>query len=462
MLTMQGGTNGNCVNGVNNSPFGQFGYCNAVNFFNAANQAIQTGKLTVPALGTAKDGEACPTSRSFAIVDMDQSDNVQTKYLANGNGQTAQFSTANQAAIQNATTLSNPSDNALLTQFVDPALGCTPWTVTDLVNTGTPTATYGTDELMAAADQQSPIALVPGADPMVLNNNNQDLNKVNTYRVGADQTQAASLTGNAATDANTTTYCQNLVNVALPRLKLDMTLFQNQASPDNGVTATTLFGFLANRLNNTFSANGLNCVGLLNIQNPITLTTNGNGVVTSATINTTPTAATATATATTTTTSTTTTNSTTNTVTGTVTATLNTNAGTAQVTQNLTIANFANQQYTLNITDSSTGKQLLQQAENTGANGTNNATTTINNLQGTTTIPNTWVVSITANGTTLASATMSSNGTTATATFTATSTTTTTSTAATATAAAATGTTTATPTATAATGTTTATNHRHH
>jgi hypothetical protein len=282
-LGMRGGANGNCVNGLPNSPFGQFSYCNAPNFFRAANAAIRTGKLTVPPLGTATDGKPCPSTRDFSLVDMDQSDNVQTQYLANGNGQTAQLTAANQAALANATTLGNPSDNALLTKFVDPALGCTAWQVPDIANNNNPVATYGTDELQAASGQQAPIALVPAGDPMVLVNANPSLTKTNLYRIGADQTPAATLDG-----ASTTTYCQNLVNVALPRLNLDMTLFQNQPSPDNGATATTLFGFLANRLNATLGAGGLNCVGLLNIQNPVTLTTNGNGVVTSATITTTP------------------------------------------------------------------------------------------------------------------------------------------------------------------------------
>jgi hypothetical protein len=423
MMTMQGGANGNCVNGTGNSPFGQFGYCNAPNFFQAANQAIQAGLLKVPALGTANDGQPCPTTRSFAIVDMDQSDNVQTQYLANGNGQTAQLTTANQAAMANATVLGNPSDNALLTKFIDPALGCTPWTVPDLANNNAPIATYGTDELMAAADQQAPIALVPGGDPMVLANNNQNLTKVNLYRSGADQTPAASLAGNAATDANTTTYCQNLVNVALPRLQLDMKTFQNLPSPDNGATATTLFGFLANRLNASLGANGLNCVGLLKIQNPVTLTTNGNGVVTSATITTKPLPANnnngmnnnGNAN-----------NGTANKATGTVNATLDANAGNAQVALNLNIANFANQQFFVNVTDSATGKQVLHQMEDTDGNGANDASTVINGLQGLTAIPNTWTATITdTQGNTLGSATFASNGATAVATITATSTATT-------------------------------------
>jgi hypothetical protein len=281
-------------------------------FRNSITASIKAGKTTVPPLGTAKDGMPCPTTRNFAIVDMDQSDNVQTQYLANGKGQTAQLTAANQAAIPNGTVLGNPSDNALLTRFVDPALGCTPWMVPDLANNNNPVATYGTDELQAAAQQQPPVALVPAGDPMVLVNGQPNLFKTNLYRLGADQPPAASLNANAATSANTTTYCQNLVNVALPRLQLDMNLFQNQPSPDNGVTATTLFGFLANRLNATLGPNGLNCTGLLKIQNPVTLTTNGNGVVTSATITTKPLPANATATTTKTTTTATTGTTTTN------------------------------------------------------------------------------------------------------------------------------------------------------
>lgn len=281
-MDTRGGANGNCVNGTPGSPFGQFAYCNAVNFFQAANAAIQAGKLQVPALGTGSDGKACPTTRSFALVDMDQSDNVQTNYLVTANGQTAQFSAANQAKLPGSTALGNPSDNALLTQFVDPALGCKPWTVPDLTNNNAPVATFGTDELMAAADQQAPVALVPDGDEMVLVNGRTSLRKTNLYRAGADQMAAATLR-----DASTTTYCQNLIKVALPTLQLDTNTFQKEASPDTGA-ANSLYTFLANRLNATLGAGGLNCVGLLNIQNPVTLTTDGNGVVTAAAIATTP------------------------------------------------------------------------------------------------------------------------------------------------------------------------------
>jgi len=63
-----------------------------------------------------------------------------------------------------------------------------------------------------------------------------------------------------------------------------MAAFQKLPSPDGGATANSLFTFLANRLNGSLSAGGLNCVGLLKIQNPVALTFDGNGVVTAATI----------------------------------------------------------------------------------------------------------------------------------------------------------------------------------
>ena len=93
---------GKCVNGVRGSIFTQFAYCNAPAFFAAANQAIQAGKVTPPALGTAKDGQTCPTVRDFSVVDQDQSDNVTTGYLTTKNGQVAQLTNANKGQLPDA------------------------------------------------------------------------------------------------------------------------------------------------------------------------------------------------------------------------------------------------------------------------------------------------------------------------------------------------------------------------
>lgn len=267
---------GNCVNGLDDSVFGQFAYCNAAAFFNAANAAIQAGKITVPALGTAKDGKPCMTARDFGLVDQDQSDNVQTQYIVLDNGRTAQFSTANLNKFPNSTIIANPSDNALLTHFVDPALGCQSWQAPDLANNNAMVSALPLDELQAAAHQATPVALVPGGDPMTLVGNDQSLMKTNLYRMGVDQPAATD-----KTQISTKAYCQNLLSVGVPRLKLDEPLTIQQGSP-SAAMANNLFTFLAQRFNTTWGANGLNCKGLLDKNSPIKVKTDDNGVAISA------------------------------------------------------------------------------------------------------------------------------------------------------------------------------------
>jgi hypothetical protein len=273
-LTLQGGNQGNCVNGTNGSTFGQFAYCNAPALFTAANKAIGAGQLAVPALGTAKDGKPCPTTRDFGLIDQDQSDNVVTTYLILGNGQVAQNNAANTAALAGSNPIVNGSDNLLLDAFVDPALGCTPFTAPDLTNNGQPVGSLALDELMAAADQQAPIALVPTNDPMTLLNNNASVTKTNLYRAGVDQPAV-----NQATDTPTA-YCQNLVTIGQQRTQLDQNLTVNGPTP-SAAMATNLFTFLANRLSQSFT--NLGCMNLLHMNNPVTVTVNGAGVATAAT-----------------------------------------------------------------------------------------------------------------------------------------------------------------------------------
>jgi hypothetical protein len=268
---------GRCVNGLQGSIFGQFAYCNAPAFFQKATAAIQGGQLQVPALGTAKDGKPCPTVRDFSLVDMDQSDNVVTHYLANANGQTAQPNAAGKAATgANAVDLANGSDNRLLDVFVDPALGCTPWMLPEASADGTPTSSLPLNELQAAAAQAAPIAIVPLTDPMALNGNNTSNRKTNLYRAGVDQRALGR--GDNGSGA---TYCQNLFTNAtgIQRVFNAQATYALGTSPDAGA-ATNLFTFLAMRANDAFT--GLGCQNF-NVANPITLTMDGNGLVSAAT-----------------------------------------------------------------------------------------------------------------------------------------------------------------------------------
>src|SRR5713101_5206733 len=62
---------GKCVNGSAGTLFGQFAYCNARAFFQAARPLLSAGMLIPPPLGVGLDQQPCPTTRDFSIVDQD-------------------------------------------------------------------------------------------------------------------------------------------------------------------------------------------------------------------------------------------------------------------------------------------------------------------------------------------------------------------------------------------------------
>jgi hypothetical protein len=270
---------GNCVNGLNGSIFGQVSFCNGTAFFQAAFQAEQQGKLVVPSAGVSpKTGQACPTTRNFNLIDQDPSDNVTTTYLLTASGQTAQFNAANTAALPGATQIVNGSDNKLLAAFIDPTLGCTPFEAPDLSQAGTPGPSQALNELSAAKSQAAPIALVPENDEMVLVNNAFSVAKTNLYRSNVGQPAISAANNAADSPAN---FCQNMVNVQTPFLNTNQGVLATDTSPVPAV-GNNLFTFMANRLSMSFV--NLNCQNY-GLTNPVTVTLDGNGVATAATFN---------------------------------------------------------------------------------------------------------------------------------------------------------------------------------
>ncbi len=275
-LTGPGARQGNCVDALGQSLIGQVSACNAVNFYNAANADIANGTLKVPPAGTSLDGQTCETTRDFSLIDQDQSDNVVSKYLINGNGQTAQDTAANAAANPNDTVLVNGSDDALLSEFVDPANGCTPFTATDTTNSNGAAPSQALNELSARVNQQGTIAVVPPNDEMVLVNGNMSIAKTNVYRSLVDQ---PLLAGNTDPTTVAADYCQNMVNIAPARNNLDLTRDTNFGTPVAAV-GDNLATFLGNRLSMSFVNLGCATFGLTN---PVNVTLNGNGVATAVT-----------------------------------------------------------------------------------------------------------------------------------------------------------------------------------
>jgi len=278
VLTGAGAQQGNCVDASGQSVIGQVSACNAVNFYNAANAAIASGALKVPALGTASDGQACETTRDFSLIDQDQSDNVVSQYLINGNGQTAQNSPANAASLTGATVLTNGSDDALLSEFVDPANGCTPFTAADSTYPKADAPSQALNELQARADQQGTVAVTPPNDEMTLVGGAMSITKTNVYRSLVDQPLLAANTTAATVAAS---YCQNMTNVAPARNNLDMAKDAAFGTPVATV-GNNLATFLGNRLSMSFVNLGCATYGLTN---PVTVTLDGNGVATAVTYN---------------------------------------------------------------------------------------------------------------------------------------------------------------------------------
>ena len=256
---------GNCVNGLpNGSIFGQFAYCNAKNFFSKVNQLITTNIITVPPVGLSSAGEECPTTRSYAVVDQDQSDNVLSQYILTNDMTVVQDYPQNRVNVLKI--IGNGSDNRLLDIFIDPAIKCVPFKAPDLYDVNIMRSSLALNEIQANTLDINLIttALVPAIDPMVLDNDAQSLEKVNLYRIGVNQQPLSCLNKN-----DDIKYCNQLAIITPPFLTRYQNEFLNFASPDVEL-ANNLMNFLAVRFVNTWDI--LNCLNLTGLQSPISVT----------------------------------------------------------------------------------------------------------------------------------------------------------------------------------------------
>lgn len=196
----------------------------------------------------------------------------------------AQNTPANNKANPNAEELTNGSDNSLINDFIAPAMGCTPFTVSSITAPSGKTGSMATNELQAQLfPPPGGPALVPVNDDFAFINNNGkitfSLQKTNLYRAGVGQPQAQNIA-----NASATPYCKSFAQSGV-FIASNMGHFTNQPSPAPAV-ANNLYTFLAQRFSGSFGpAPALGCTTIFGINNPVTLTMDGNGVVTQATIN---------------------------------------------------------------------------------------------------------------------------------------------------------------------------------
>lgn len=278
VLQGAGAREGRCIDAFGNSIMSQTSACNAPAFFAAANALIGRGRLRIPQLGTASDGKACETTESFSLIDQDQSDNVISEYLLNASGQTAQNNAANKAAMGDAAVITNGSDDALLGHFINPALGCKPFAVPDPTSPNGTDSSQATNSLSALVRQRAPRALLPVNDPQLLVAGQFSIGKTNAFRMMNDQPPLPRSTDK---NQNAAQYCQSMLNIQTARLQLDAATEAGFISPVPDV-GNNLATFMGARLAGSFDNMGCATFGLTN---PVTVTTDGNGVATAVSFN---------------------------------------------------------------------------------------------------------------------------------------------------------------------------------
>jgi hypothetical protein len=280
-------TDAHCVSGLAGSAFGPTSFCNGVNFFGAVRQAERKGLLKVPSPGTSSaivpsggdlgTGRSCPVIRDFEVAGLAPGESVTTTYLLNPlTGQTAQNNSTSRDYVAGATLLNHNSANAVLNQYVDPLLGCTPFEAPDLSNANVPTISEALDEIAAGAYQPKAPALVPENGKVVMDGGKSDPAKTDRYREELGQAPVSAATSKSSSPA---LYCQNLVDIQTPFLAANQRLLATGQSPVTA-TADNLLTFLANDLSASFTSLGCQ---QFHLTNPVTLKRNSAGVAIAAT-----------------------------------------------------------------------------------------------------------------------------------------------------------------------------------
>ena len=174
------------------------------------------------------------------------------------------------------TVITNGSDDALLGHFVDPALGCKPFTVPDSTSPNANDSSQALNSLSALVRQQGTRALLPVNDPQLMVAGQFSIGKTNTFRMMTDEPLLSRFTNK---NQNAALYCQDLVNLQPGRLQLDAAKEVGVTSPVPAV-GNNLATFLGARLAASFT--NLNCQNF-GLTNPANVTVDGNGVATAVT-----------------------------------------------------------------------------------------------------------------------------------------------------------------------------------
>lgn len=239
---------GNCIDGIENSPFGNFAYCNAYYFFLKANSLVNKNIINIKPLKNN-----CLTTRSYAFIPRYEISSISSySYIILDNNTLIQNEifniTNNYKKIININ-----SNNRLLNDFINPSTNCI---INNFKNCLAFNEIYSSYTI-----NENNQALIPYNHPNVLVNGKINLEKLNYYRIGFNQK-----TINTVDNYENVNFCNNIYNDALNYMYENYDYLNNFSSPDYKI-ATNLLNYICNRFIETWKI--LDCENLTNNKCPI-------------------------------------------------------------------------------------------------------------------------------------------------------------------------------------------------
>lgn len=259
---------GDCVDGYNNSVFGNFAYCNAKIFF----ETVDKYKFYIPDIGKTINDFDCLTTRSFEFNQQYHISSVVSSYIIYQDQKVAIKSFNNLSIFEPPLyVIINKSNGRILNSYISIATRCNTFIGYDFIDQYNRKSSIVLNELQGSLDKQQ--IFIPSTHPSVMMNGYPDLNKLNLYRIGLNQPVVTGIHIN-----DSIIYCNGIYNKTPVFLYNHYDLLTNYNTPDD-----TLGNNLINVMISRFlsSWNTYDCGNILKVPFPIKYEKDYNNVIVS-------------------------------------------------------------------------------------------------------------------------------------------------------------------------------------
>ena len=256
---------GDCIDGYNGSIFGNFAYCNARIFFTT----ISKYRISIPNIGKTVNGFTCLTTRSFEFNEQYQISNVISSYIVLNSYKIVMKTIKNLSIFKPLFIIISKSNGYILNNYISIATGCTIFAGYDFTEQFIMKTSMILNEIYASLDVEQ--VFIPSTHPSVTIDGVPNLNKLNLYRIGLNQSTVSEIDYN-----DSRLYCDGIYKKTPIFLYKHHDLLNNYITPDE-----TLGNSLLNVMISRFltSWNTYNCTEVLKVEFPIKYLKDYNNVI---------------------------------------------------------------------------------------------------------------------------------------------------------------------------------------